>query len=195
MEYILGHDNHGHPLSRATGCEGAIETPADEGHGLDANVFGVINASYTDTGAGGAPTLTGSDEIVLQPKLKQAEFFTEKNGIAGRQRGRRQRRQAGRLHRRRRLDQVRPDQPDRGGRDRLPRVSAGGPGGTITVRKDAVDGPVVQTVTVPTTGSPDTYVDIPPAPITDPGGTGPLYLVFSGDGGGLFDVDNIQVAG
>src|SRR5690606_36295288 len=81
VEYILGHDNHGHPLSRATGCEGVIETPADEGHGLDADIFGVIHASYTDTGVGDVPALEGSDEVVLQPKIKQAEFFTEHEGV------------------------------------------------------------------------------------------------------------------
>ncbi|WP_184808140.1 ThuA domain-containing protein [Actinophytocola algeriensis] len=194
VEYILGHDNHGHPLSRATGCEGEIVTPADEGHGLDANVFGVINASYTDTGADGAPALTGSDEIVLQPKLKQAEFFTENNGTqvvnaTGASGGKR----VGYIDD---GDWIKFDPINLTGVDAIGyRISAGGPGGTITVRKNAVDGPVVQTVQVPTTGSPDNYQDIPPAPITDPGGTGPLYLVFSGNGGGLFDVDNIQVRG
>jgi cytochrome c len=194
VEYILGHDNHGHPLSRATGCEGTISTPADEGHGANANVFGVIHASYTDTGAGDAPPLLGQDEAVLQPKLKQAEFFTEQNGIQvvnadGASGGKR----VGYIDP---GDWIKFDPVNLTGVDAIGyRISAGGPGGTITVHKDAVDGPVVQTVTVPTTGSPDTYQDIAPAPITDPGGTGPLYLVFDGDGGGLFDVDDIQVRG
>ncbi|HWM04707.1 MAG TPA: ThuA domain-containing protein [Actinophytocola sp.] len=195
VEYILGHDNHGHPLSRATGCEGVIETPADEGHGLDANVFGVINASYTDNGASGAPALTGSDEIFLQPKLKQAEFFTENNGTQvvaadGASGGKR----VGYVDD---GDWVKYDPINLTGVDAIGyRVSSGGAGGTITVHKDAVDGPVVQTVQVANTGGWDTYVDIPPAAVTDPGGSGPLYLVFNGTGaGGLFDVDNIQVEG
>jgi cytochrome c len=194
VEYILGHDNHGHPLSRATGCEGTIATPADEGHGADANVFGVIHASYTDTGSGDAPPLLGQDEAVLQPKLKQAEFFTEQNGVQivtadGASGGKR----VGYIDP---GDWIKFDPVNLTGVDAIGyRVSAGGPGGTITVHKNAVDGPVVQTVTVPPTGSPDTYVDLAPAPITDPGGTGPLYLVFNGNGGGLFDVDNIQVEG
>jgi cytochrome c len=75
------------------------------------------------------------------------------------------------------------------------RVSSGGPGGTIEVHKNAPDGPLVQTVQVANTGSPDNYVDIAPAPITDPGGSGPLYLVFGGSGGGLFDVDAVNVEG
>jgi PKD repeat protein len=195
VEYILGHDNHGHPLSRATGCEGVIETPADEGHGLDANVFGVINASYTDGGASGAPALTGEDEISLHPKLKQAEFFTENNGTQvvvadGASGGKR----VGYIDD---GDWIKFDPVNLTGVDAIGyRVSSGGAGGTITVHKDAVDGPVVQTVQVASTGGWDTYADIAPAPVTDPGGSGPLYLVFSGTGsGGLFDVDNIQVQG
>jgi glucose/arabinose dehydrogenase/PKD repeat protein len=194
VEYILGHDNHGHPLSRATGCSGEITTPADEGHGADANVFGVINASYADGGSGDAPVLTGEDEVRLQPKLKQAEFFTENHGT--------QVVDADAASGGKRVgyiddgDWIRFDPVNLTGVDAIGyRISAGGPGGTITVHKDAVDGPVVQTAQVPTTGSPDTYADIPPAPITDPGGSGPLYLVFNGNGGGLFDVDNIQVQG
>ena len=194
VEYILGHDTHGHPLSRETGCEGTISTPADEGHGADANVFGVIHASYTDNGAGDVPALLGQDEAVLQPKVKQAEFFTEQNGIQivsadGASGGKR----VGYIDP---GDWIKFDPVNLTGVDAIGyRVSAGGPGGTITVHQGAVDGPVVQTATVPPTGSPDNYVDIAPAPITDPGGTGPLYLVFDGNGGGLFDVDNIQVRG
>ena len=190
VEYILGHDSHGHPLSEASGCEGVIETPADEGHGLDANVFGIVNASYTDTGAEGVPALTGSDESVLQPKLKQAEYYTEMNGIEivtadGASGGKR----VGHIDN---GDWIKFDPINLTGVDGIGyRVSSGASGGTITVRKDAVDGPVVQTVAVPSTGGWDTYVDIPPAPVTDPGGSGPLYLVFSGG----FDVDAIQVDG
>jgi glucose/arabinose dehydrogenase len=194
VEYILGHDNHGHPLSRATGCEGSIETPADEGHGADANVFGVIHASYTDGGAPGAPALTGQDEAVLQPKVKQAEFFTQMNGIQvvdhdGAEGGKR----VGYIDP---GDWLKFDPVNLTGVDAIGyRVSSGGPGGTIEVHKNAPDGPLVQTVQVANTGSPDNYVDIAPAPITDPGGTGPLYLVFQGTGGGLFDVDAIHVEG
>jgi hypothetical protein len=167
-----------------------IETPADEGHGVDTNVFGIINASYTDTGAPGVPALTSDAESVLQPKLKQAEFFSEQNGIevvsaAGASGGKR----VGYIDN---GDWIKFDPVNLRGVTGIGyRISSGAGGGTMTVRKNAVDGPVVQTVQVPSTGSWDTYVDIPPAPVTDPGGSGPLYLVFSGG----FDVDNIQVQG
>ncbi|PXY24440.1 ThuA domain-containing protein [Prauserella flavalba] len=195
VEYILGHDNHGHPLSRATGCEGVLETPADEGHGLDADVFGVINASYTDNGAGEVPALPGSDEVVLQPKLKQAEFFTEHNGIqvvdaAGASGGKR----VGYIED---GDWISFDPVNLTGIEAIGyRVSSGGAGGTIEVRSGAPDGELLQTVPVSNTGGFDNYADIAPVPVTDPGGTTPLYLVFKGAGvGGLFDVDNIQFTG
>ena len=46
-----------------------------DGHGIDANVFTVITANYTDAGNGPAAPVTGSAEAILQPKLKQAEYF------------------------------------------------------------------------------------------------------------------------
>jgi cytochrome c len=194
VEYILGHDSHGHPLSRTTGCEGEIVTPADEGHGVDANVFGVINARYTDGGAGEVPALTSNDESLLQPKLKQAEFWTENNGTQivnhGEASGGKR---VGHIEN---GDWIKFDPVNLTGVDGIGyRVTSGGAGGTITVRKDALDGPVVQTVQVTNTGGWDTYADIPPAPVTDPGGSGPLYLTFSGGGGGLMDIDTINVVG
>lgn len=190
VEYILGHEGHGHPLSRATGCEGTIATPADEGHGADANVFGVINASYTDNGGNGVPALTGEAESILQPKLKQAEFYTQSSGIevvahAGASGGKR----VGHIES---GDWIKFDPVNLVGVSGIGyRVSSGGAGGTIEVRSGAVDGPLVQTVTVANTGGWDTYADIPASAITDPGGTGPLFLVFKGGSGGLFDVDAI----
>jgi glucose/arabinose dehydrogenase len=191
VEYILGHEGHGHPLSRATGCEGTIATPADEGHGLDANVFGVINASYTDSGGNGVPALSGESESVLQPKLKQAEFYNRSSGIevvahADASGGKR----VGHIEN---GDWIEFDPVNLAGVSGIGyRVSSGGAGGTIEVHSGAVDGPLVQTVPVANTGSWDTYADLPATAITDPGGTGPLFLVFRGTGsGGLYDLDAI----
>jgi hypothetical protein len=47
------------------------------GHGTDDNVFYVLEASYTDRGgAGGSNPLTGRSQVILQPKHKQAEFYS-----------------------------------------------------------------------------------------------------------------------
>jgi cytochrome c len=195
VEYILGHDNHGHPLSRTTGCEGVIDTPADEGHGLDAKVFGVIDASYTDTGAGNVPPLKGSAQHILQPKFKQAEFYTSMNGIQiashpGSSGGK----QVGYTDN---GDWVAYEPINLAGVTGLGfRVSSGGAGGTIEVRSGAPDGPLLQTTQVSNTGGWNNHVDLPPKPIIDPGGTKALYLVFKEAGpGGLFDVDALTFEG
>ncbi|MBL7258330.1 PQQ-dependent sugar dehydrogenase [Actinoplanes sp. LDG1-01] len=64
VTYILGHDQHGHPLSTASGCTGSIVTFLDPGHAGADNLTGVFVASYTDTGV---PPQTGRDTVVLQP--------------------------------------------------------------------------------------------------------------------------------
>ncbi|GID29614.1 PQQ-dependent sugar dehydrogenase [Paractinoplanes brasiliensis] len=64
VTYVLGHDQHGHPLSTASGCTGSIVTFLDPGHAGSDNLTGVFVASYTDTGV---PPQTGRDTVVLQP--------------------------------------------------------------------------------------------------------------------------------
>ena len=129
IEFKLGHDTHAHELSSATGCEGEFTLTGVDGHGVDANVFTVITAAYTDEGAGPAGPVTGTAEAILQPKLKQAEYWRDDRPHGGqprdvgrpgrRERGhdRRRRRPERRVHRGRRLDLVQPVQP-RGPRPR-----------------------------------------------------------------------------
>jgi len=68
VTYILGHNQHGHPQTTATGCAGSIKTTQPEGHdpGTD-ELSGVFNATYTDPGADGLPSLSGSHQVVLTP--------------------------------------------------------------------------------------------------------------------------------
>jgi cytochrome c len=66
--YILGHEQHGHPLSSSAGCTGTITTVVDSGHAGASNLSAVFVASYTDTPEDpNVPPLTGSDEVVLVP--------------------------------------------------------------------------------------------------------------------------------
>ncbi|UQU67959.1 PQQ-dependent sugar dehydrogenase [Couchioplanes caeruleus] len=64
VTYILGHDQHGHPLSTASGCSGSITTFVDGGHAGADNLTAVFVAEYTDTGT---PPQSGSDTVVLTP--------------------------------------------------------------------------------------------------------------------------------
>lgn len=79
----LGHDDHAHPGAQYRGCEGTIVVPGDEGH-AGANIFGVINFTYTDKGgAGGSGPLVGRATVILQPKHLEAEHFDSTGRIAG----------------------------------------------------------------------------------------------------------------
>ncbi|KUL29979.1 PQQ-dependent sugar dehydrogenase [Actinoplanes awajinensis] len=64
VTYILGHDQHGHPLSTSSGCTGSITTFVDAGHAGAGNLTAVFVASYTDTGN---PPQTGTATVVLTP--------------------------------------------------------------------------------------------------------------------------------
>ncbi|GAA3359689.1 PQQ-dependent sugar dehydrogenase [Saccharopolyspora gregorii] len=192
VSYALGHDTHAHPLKEERGCEGVIETPADEGHGLDANVFGVLTADYTDGGAEDLPPVTGSDRVVLQPKEKQAEFFTDAEGVevvanpdaAGG-------REVGAIED---GDWISIDPVDLTGVDGIGyRVAAAGDGGVIEVRAGAADGELLQSVEIAGTGG--EHVDVPSSPVLDPGGSGALFFVFRGEGTELFALDAVHFAG
>jgi glucose/arabinose dehydrogenase len=68
VAYVLGHDQHGHPLSGTSGCTGSIQTFVDSGHAGAGNLRAVFNAVYTDVPADpDVPPLTGDDEVVLTP--------------------------------------------------------------------------------------------------------------------------------
>ncbi|MEU3168588.1 ThuA domain-containing protein [Streptosporangium sp. NPDC006930] len=71
------------------------------------------------------------------------------------------------------------------------RVSSAGAGGTIRVRAGSQTGTVLGTVTVPNTGSWDTFRTI--STTLTATGSGPLFLTFSGGSGSLFDVDTITI--
>jgi cytochrome c len=67
VNYILGHDQHGHGISTSRGCTGTIETILAPGHGTGDNLSAVFVAEYTDPGVDGDGQLTDSDEVVLVP--------------------------------------------------------------------------------------------------------------------------------
>jgi PKD repeat protein len=174
----LGHDTHAHPLDELQACEGAFETLSDAGHGGTVNVFYVLEARYTDLGAKGAQPLVGRDLITLQPKRKQAEFYSSQSGITAQNTG-----------------------DTAGGGQNVTSVNNGDrisftpmnlknidsvtyrwagtiPGSRIEVHVDSPTGPLISDsgLITPTTGA-QTYQDVT-VPITDPGGTHELFFVF-----------------
>ncbi|HCU50464.1 MAG TPA: PKD domain-containing protein, partial [Micromonosporaceae bacterium] len=212
LQYYLGHDEHAHPLQTYTGCTGVVQTSLASGHGADANVFAVFEATYTDNGgSGGSNPLTGRDIEQLQPKRKQAEYFTTTgrvpDGLGGGDPG-----------------VVRETTGDTAGGfqnvgfiedgdwwsfnpanltgvDSLRvRGASGGTGGRLEVRSGSADGALLLMATIPGTGGWQSYTDVTvdlPMPSTS---TGPLFFVARNHvgetgGGGLFNVNWVDFLG
>ncbi|MBO4204719.1 ThuA domain-containing protein [Micromonospora echinofusca] len=212
LQTFLGHDEHAHPLQSYTGCSGVVQTSLASGHGAEANVFAVFEATYTDGGgSGGANPLTGRDLEQLQPKRKQAEYFaatgrvpdSTATGDPG-------------------VGEEATTDPAGGGQnigwiedgdwwtfdpasltgiDALRfRVASATVGGRIEVRTGAADGPLVATATFGSTGGWQTWVDAT-ATVTTPSTTsGPLYFVArrpvgSTENGSLFNVNWVDFLG
>ncbi|RJK94774.1 ThuA domain-containing protein [Vallicoccus soli] len=203
VQVALGHDSHAHPGDAYTGCEGVLQTFREDGHGDTADIFSVVEARYTDGGNDGASPLTGRDLHVLQPKLKQAEFFSETGRLPGSPAGG----DAG---------VVRETTSDTaGGGQNLGYIETGDwwayepmdllavdevvvraasepGGGRLEIRSGAPDGPAVGAVDVPATGGWQVYRDLTVAHDGSATGEGPLYFVAVSGG---FNVNYLRFVG
>ncbi|MEV1290360.1 ThuA domain-containing protein [Micromonospora sp. NPDC049679] len=212
LQVLLGHDEHAHPLESHTGCSGTVQTSLASGHGAEANVFAVFEATYTDRGGvGGAKPLTGRAIEQLQPKRKQAEYFaatgrvpgstsTGDPGVQKETTGD----TAGGFQNIGFIEDgdwwsINP--ANLTGIDSLRfRTASATTGGLIEVRTGAVDGPLVTTATVPATGAWQTYTDVTAA-VSAPGATsGPLFFVArkpvgSTNNGSVFNVNWVDFLG
>jgi len=190
----LGHDSHAHPFDELTGCEGVIQTARDEGHGIESNIFWVIEAFYTDDGGAAGAPLTATDLQVLQPKLVQSEFFTGTGRVDGIGDG------TG--------DpgvQIEETGDTAGGGQNIGfiepgdywahepvslvnvdaislRAASGAGGGEVSLRWDAPDGPEIGRVTVPDTGGWQQYTDVTTELTDVPSGSGSLHFVLLSGG-------------
>ncbi|WP_327233533.1 ThuA domain-containing protein [Streptomyces sp. NBC_01317] len=195
IRYILGHDNHGHPITSASGCEGTITAPADAEHDPNANIFGVIDAEYTDGGAGGQEALTSHDQAQLQPRHRQAEHYNGSSGIktydkASANGGK----TVGDIDN----DDWISFKPYHlaGSKTLTARVSSGGAGGFLEVRTGSATGNLLGSAPIPVTGSWDVFQDIDVPLRSVPAKTTELFLVFKGatGQGALFDLDDFQIS-
>jgi hypothetical protein len=74
VNYVLGHDMHGHPISEAVGCSGSFEIPAlDLAHAQSSTVAAVFFAQYTDAPGPGVPVLSGQAFLLLPPSAGGAD--------------------------------------------------------------------------------------------------------------------------
>ncbi|MEU9753307.1 ThuA domain-containing protein, partial [Streptomyces althioticus] len=192
VAYSLGHDSHAHELTSETGCEGTLNPPpGDGGHDPNANIYGVVGASYTDGGANGQEALTGTARTVLQPLHRQAEHFSEQSGVNV-------------------IDKTQANggktvgdindgdwisfTPYRfdGQKKMTVRASSGGSGGYIELRTGSPEGPLHGSAYIPPTGSWETFQDVDVPLRALPKKTTEIYLVFKGGDGALFDVDDFE---
>ncbi|MEU0654754.1 lectin [Streptomyces albogriseolus] len=191
VTFVIGHDSHGHPQTSATGCTGTLRTLADGEHDPNANIFGVVDAEYTDRGAGGQPALTTHDQHITQPSHRQAEHHGDSAGTqiidkASAQGGR----TVGEIHNGDWISFA-PYSLDNASLFTA-RVSSAGSGGTIEIRAGSPAGTLLGTATVPVTGSWDVFRDVT-APLSgQPAASTTLHLVFKGGAGPLFDVDEFS---
>jgi hypothetical protein len=201
VTFVLAHDSHGHAQDTVTGCTGILPTIADDvSHG--GNVWGVISASYTDNPQpGGVPALTTTTQTNIRQKRQELEHALEQSGTNTASTSD----EGGGLHR-----------GSLGNGDWIKfngpinllningivfRTSAGsGANGTglVELRSGAPDGPILQTFTIQPTANANTWVS-QQFPLTDPGGTNDLYLVFrsvtGGPGNNFFNLNWVQFLG
>ena len=178
VQTALGHNEHAHGDQSTTGCEGTVVAP-QPWEAENQLIFYVLNVSYTDGGgAGGSSPLTASAEAVLQTRVRQAEHFTSNNGVAvvditdaagggGRA-----------IAQTEHGDSVSYGPVNLAGVTALDlRVAAGPLGGTVQARLDSATGPIVGSLNVTGTGTNQPWSTVR-MPVTDPGGSHELFLVF-----------------
>ncbi len=210
LQVFLGHDEHAHPLDQHTGCTGVVQTQLAAGHGAEANVFTVLEATYTDKGGvGGAEPLTGRALEILQPKRKQAEYYTATGRVAGSTGGGDPGvgkettgdtagggQNIGWIED---GDWWSVDPASLTGVDAIRfRVASATAGGRLEVRAGAADGPLVTSVAVPGTGAWQTYTDVTAQVPANADAGGTLYFVArdpAGGAGSLFNVNWMDFLG
>ena len=194
VDLSLGHrvppTVHEHGLETVNACVGNFTTSADTGHAGE-DVFLYLTASYTDTSG-----VSGSTQMILQPKHKEAEHFSTMAGI-----------------------QTQPTEDVGGGLnvgwinggdfmsydninlfniDSITlRVSSDTSGGNIEVRLGAVSGSLVGTAVVSNTGGWQnwTSINMPVPQWARDSGENELFLVFTGSSGFLLNINWMEFNG
>jgi PKD repeat protein/glucose/arabinose dehydrogenase len=185
VTFVLGHDQHGHAQQTVNGCTGVLTTDAgDVSHG--GNVFGIISASYTDLGGpGGVPALTTVDQNNIRQKRQEVEVAVEESGTnvattndpAGGSQHRGSLSSGDWIALNGPFTLLNIDSLAFRVASTSTQVPAGSPAAAVEIRLDAVDGPVLATATITSTGDPNTWQS-QTVPVSDPGGLHKIYLVF-----------------
>jgi type 1 glutamine amidotransferase/PKD repeat protein len=167
VSFVLVHDQHGHGETTQTGCSGVLPTsPENASHG--GYLAGGISVSYTDTGGAGAtPPLTAEAQHVVQLRRQHVEYVQAAQGLqfSGVQAPETDPLGAGQaanqidngdwllLNNRYSFDNMDKQITLRFANNQ----AAGTLRGLVDVRTDAVDGPVIATCELRSTGGNGTY--------------------------------------
>ncbi|MER6951967.1 ThuA domain-containing protein [Nonomuraea sp. NPDC000554] len=187
----LGHDDHEHETVEIPGCEGKISTSDIGGHPAGANLYYVINAHYTDKGDN---PLTGYAKAILQPKRKQAEYFTAMSGVRvisepGAESGKR----IGDISNN---DWISFTPMDLNGVTAVSyRLSSPSGGGSVELHADSPTGTLLATTPVPSTGDWNNYQMTASVPVKSDVRTKTIYAVFKNSQNNAFDLDAVQFTG
>jgi cytochrome c len=184
VSWVLGLDASGPTMQVQRGLTGVIQLGEHTGSLL-------LTASYTDAGTEAIGPLTARTQLHLRHPAMEAEFFHANAGnsvlqsdtaTGGAFVG------AINAGSHLRYDDIRLD-----GIDRVSlRVSSAGSGGSIELRADSLDGPLLAQTKVEPNGAWEDWYEIT-IPVTDPGHTHDLYIVFQNPngGGGLMNLDRV----
>ena len=207
----LGHDTHTHALNSHYGLAGQFYVLPDLSHRpYVIDEFAKLDVSYTDKGAPGVDALTTRDSIVLNPKRMEAETYSDAEGTnltITEHRGRRTFADE---------TEVFLEVEDGAwiifspvnlhGIDSITLYVDPKAAGTLELRLDAADGSLLGRANIP---SPSVFeqeteerrrppIEWKPVqiPVTDPGGTHALYVVFYGaESGTLLSFDRLEFEG
>ncbi|GAA3747336.1 glucose/arabinose dehydrogenase [Spinactinospora alkalitolerans] len=188
-QFGIGHDSHAHPGATGEGCSGTIPTPSDSDHGETENTYGVFLLTYTDGGAEGVPAATGEASLYLTPKLREAEWagelsggeIVDDSGASGQ-------RKVGSLAE---GDWISFDRFNFTGISGVTLRAASEAGGTVSLRWNAPDGPVIGEIPVDATGGAGDYVSASTFLGDTSGETGTLYVTTTGG----VDLDSLLFRG
>ncbi|WP_061295416.1 ThuA domain-containing protein [Herbidospora cretacea] len=184
----LGHDTHSHDVDQRTGCSATITTQ-QSGHDATQNVFYVLSATYTDSGG-----LSKGAELILQPKMKQAEHFASSSGVrvvadTTAQDGNR----VGDISNNDWISFA--PMATQGVTGISYRVSSISTGGSIELRAGSPTGTLLSTTSVPSTGGWTTYASTAVSSVTGVSGSQTFYLVFKHSTANQFDLDSFTLQG
>jgi cytochrome c len=184
VAWVLSLNASGPAIQVQRGLAGSVANETNAGSLL-------LTASYTDAGSKSVGPLSASAQVRLRHPAMEAEHFHANAGnsvlnsatatggafIGAINAG----------------SHLRYDAIKLAGIERVSlRVSSAGSGGAIELRADAIDGPLLAQTKVEPNGAWEDWYEIE-VPITDPGGSHDLCIVFtnSNGGGGLMNLDRV----